>query len=180
MTSRMALAGLVIGTGPSQVRSASGTCPGVRPLGDRRSLEEHPVHLALEGSGTPPLDPTELGVELPLERESMAMSSWKWVQLNCPRSACTISACGKTSAKRAMECRFRLLNPRPNSAVRAMAKHNIAAEWTAESLAAHTQAVLQGAFILARAKNDMGVAAESVDHLRRYVELLFSRASETR
>jgi TetR/AcrR family transcriptional regulator, transcriptional repressor for nem operon len=61
----------------------------------------------------------------------------------------------------------------------AMAQHGISAGWTAESLAAHTQAVLQGAFILAKAKNDVGVAIESVDHLRRYVELLFSRTSET-
>lgn len=48
-------------------------------------------------------------------------------------------------------------------------------EWTAESLAAHTQAVLQGAFILAKAKSDVGVAIESVDHLRRYFELLFAQ-----
>lgn len=60
----------------------------------------------------------------------------------------------------------------------AMAKHGIAADWTAESLAAHTQAVLQGAFILAKAKSDVGVAIESVDHLRRYVELLFSSEPE--
>jgi TetR/AcrR family transcriptional repressor of nem operon len=45
--------------------------------------------------------------------------------------------------------------------------------WTAGSLALHTQAVLQGAFILAKAKGGAGDAAESVDHLRRYVELLF-------
>lgn len=60
----------------------------------------------------------------------------------------------------------------------AMVKHGIAADWTAESLAAHTQAVLQGAFILAKAKSDVGIAMESVDHLRRYVELLFSSAPE--
>jgi TetR/AcrR family transcriptional repressor of nem operon len=59
----------------------------------------------------------------------------------------------------------------------AMAQHGICADWTAESLALHTQAVLQGAFILAKAKYDVGVAIESVDHLRRYVELLFSSAS---
>jgi TetR/AcrR family transcriptional repressor of nem operon len=58
--------------------------------------------------------------------------------------------------------------------VQAMTDHGVAADWTAESLAAHTQAVLQGAFILAKAKNDVGVAIESVDHLRRYVELLFA------
>jgi TetR/AcrR family transcriptional repressor of nem operon len=61
----------------------------------------------------------------------------------------------------------------------AMVQHDVAADWTAESLAAHTQAVLQGAFILAKAKNDVGIAIESVDHLRRYVELLFSGASQT-
>lgn len=60
----------------------------------------------------------------------------------------------------------------------AMAQHGIASDWTADSLAAHTQAVLQGAFILAKAKNDVGVAIESVDHLRRYVELLFSSAMQ--
>ncbi len=47
------------------------------------------------------------------------------------------------------------------------------AGWTAGSLALHTQAVLQGAFILAKAKGTAAVAADSVDHLRRYVELLF-------
>ncbi len=55
----------------------------------------------------------------------------------------------------------------------AMFKHGVTGDWTAESLAAHTQAVLQGAFILAKARNDVGVAIESVDHLRRYLELLF-------
>ncbi|CAI9416804.1 HTH-type transcriptional repressor NemR [Pleomorphomonas sp. T1.2MG-36] len=47
--------------------------------------------------------------------------------------------------------------------------------WTAQSLALHTQAVLQGAFILAKAKGGAEVAKDSVDHLRRYIELLFGR-----
>ena len=59
----------------------------------------------------------------------------------------------------------------------ARAKYGVTGEWTALSLAAHTQAVLQGAFILAKAKDDVAVAIESVDHLRRYVELLFSGAA---
>jgi TetR/AcrR family transcriptional repressor of nem operon len=46
-------------------------------------------------------------------------------------------------------------------------------EWTAKSLALHTQAVLQGAFILAKAKGGAEIAADSIDHLTRYVELLF-------
>ncbi len=46
---------------------------------------------------------------------------------------------------------------------------------TAQSLAFYTQAALQGAFILAKAKNDAGVAIDCVDHLKRYVMLLFGR-----
>ena len=44
---------------------------------------------------------------------------------------------------------------------------------TARSLSLHTQAVLQGAFILAKAKGGPEIAADSVAHLRRYFELLF-------
>lgn len=53
--------------------------------------------------------------------------------------------------------------------------HKIAGEWTAESLALHTQAVLQGGFILAKAKNDPQATRESIAHLKRYIQLLFSR-----
>lgn len=49
----------------------------------------------------------------------------------------------------------------------------IDADWTAESLARHTQAVLQGGFILAKATGDPDLARESVDHLIRYVRVLF-------
>lgn len=52
-------------------------------------------------------------------------------------------------------------------------QRNIAADWTAESLARHTQAVLQGGFILAKASGDPDLARESVDHLIRYVRGLF-------
>ena len=50
--------------------------------------------------------------------------------------------------------------------------------WTAESLALHTQVVLQGAFILAKAEDSVSVAIDSVDHLKRYVTLLFSHPEE--
>jgi TetR/AcrR family transcriptional repressor of nem operon len=60
----------------------------------------------------------------------------------------------------------------------AMAQHGIEADWTAESLALHTQAVLQGAFILAKAKGGPEIAASSVEHLRRYIELLFTTAKK--
>ena len=52
-------------------------------------------------------------------------------------------------------------------------QRNIAADWTAKSLARHTQAVLQGGFILAKATGDPDLARESVDHLIRYVRGLF-------
>lgn len=45
---------------------------------------------------------------------------------------------------------------------------------TPKSLALFTQASIQGAFILAKAKNDPGVAVDMIDHLKRYVELLFT------
>ncbi|HJW40785.1 MAG TPA: TetR/AcrR family transcriptional regulator [Rhizomicrobium sp.] len=57
----------------------------------------------------------------------------------------------------------------------AMKRHRVRAAWTAESLALHMQAVLQGAFILAKAKGSAAAAEASIDHLRRYIELLFSR-----
>ncbi len=55
----------------------------------------------------------------------------------------------------------------------AMKSRGIRADWTPASLATHTQAVLQGAFILAKATEDREVARDSVDHLRRYIEMLF-------
>jgi TetR/AcrR family transcriptional regulator, transcriptional repressor for nem operon len=56
----------------------------------------------------------------------------------------------------------------------AMRQRGIVADWTAASLALHTQAVLQGAFILAKAHGGPAVATDSVDHLRRYIQLLFA------
>jgi TetR/AcrR family transcriptional repressor of nem operon len=60
----------------------------------------------------------------------------------------------------------------------AMKRHRIRARFTPQSLALHMQAVLQGAFILAKAASDAKVAEESVGHLIRYVELLFRRAEK--
>lgn len=47
-----------------------------------------------------------------------------------------------------------------------------------KGLAIHTQAVLQGAFILAKATGDPSLARESAAHLRRYVELLFNQPTK--
>lgn len=58
----------------------------------------------------------------------------------------------------------------------AMEARRMKPDWTAASLAAHTQAVLQGAFILAKATGGRAVALDTIDHLERYVRLLFSEA----
>lgn len=55
----------------------------------------------------------------------------------------------------------------------AMELYGIEGNFTAESLALHTQAVIQGAFILAKASDDPERALESIDHLHRYLTLLF-------
>ena len=54
-------------------------------------------------------------------------------------------------------------------------QRGIRADWTAESLALYTQASIQGAFILAKAKQNPDVAVALIDHLRRYFELLFNQ-----
>jgi TetR/AcrR family transcriptional regulator, transcriptional repressor for nem operon len=43
------------------------------------------------------------------------------------------------------------------------------ASWSPESLALFTQAVIQGAFVLAKAHNDPAIATDCLTHLRRYV-----------
>jgi TetR/AcrR family transcriptional repressor of nem operon len=55
----------------------------------------------------------------------------------------------------------------------AILKYGIGDDVTAGSLARHTQCVVQGAFILAKATGSAAAAAESIDHLRRYLTLLF-------
>jgi TetR/AcrR family transcriptional repressor of nem operon len=60
----------------------------------------------------------------------------------------------------------------------AIRERNMTPGWTAKSLALHTQAVLQGAFILAKATGGAEIAADSIDHLRRYIELLFGVGTE--
>jgi TetR/AcrR family transcriptional repressor of nem operon len=51
------------------------------------------------------------------------------------------------------------------------------APWSAESLALHAQAVIQGAFILAKARQGPQVAVECLRHLRRYLDTQFTRTS---
>jgi TetR/AcrR family transcriptional regulator, transcriptional repressor for nem operon len=62
----------------------------------------------------------------------------------------------------------------------AMRQHQVRGDWSAETLALHIQAVIQGSFILAKAKGNAAVAAESLDHLRRYLEQTFARPGRAR
>jgi TetR/AcrR family transcriptional regulator, transcriptional repressor for nem operon len=48
------------------------------------------------------------------------------------------------------------------------------ADWNAENLALYTQAALQGAFILAKAQGDAGIAIPFIAHLRNYVQGLLT------
>lgn len=55
----------------------------------------------------------------------------------------------------------------------AIALYGIGYGITAVNLAYHIQAVLQGAFIMAKAKSSPDIARDSVAHLKRYVEMVF-------
>jgi TetR/AcrR family transcriptional repressor of nem operon len=61
----------------------------------------------------------------------------------------------------------------------AMQAHGIRGDWTPESLARHTQAVIQGGFVLAKAGNNPDLARESLDHLDRYIRGLLNLPEET-
>lgn len=62
----------------------------------------------------------------------------------------------------------------------AMREHGIRGSWTPESLALHIQTVIQGGGVLAKALGNGAVIIESLDHLRRYIELLFGQAGKRR
>ncbi len=57
----------------------------------------------------------------------------------------------------------------------AINRYGVAGGAAALGLAYHTQAVLQGAFILAKAKGDPALARDTVTHLKRYVLMLFGK-----
>jgi TetR/AcrR family transcriptional regulator, transcriptional repressor for nem operon len=54
------------------------------------------------------------------------------------------------------------------------------ADWTADSVGYFIQSVLQGSFIFAKATQNATVARENLAHLRRYLEVLFSKPSNTK
>jgi TetR/AcrR family transcriptional regulator, transcriptional repressor for nem operon len=57
----------------------------------------------------------------------------------------------------------------------AIERHGIGNGVTAMSLAWHIQAVLQGAFVVAKATSDAELACDSVTHLKSYVAMLFGK-----
>lgn len=58
----------------------------------------------------------------------------------------------------------------------AIKQYKIKSDWSAESLALFMQTTIQGAFILAKAKNGAAVAVDALDHLHRYIQLLFKQS----
>ncbi len=76
------------------------------------------------------------------------------------------AACGDTIFEHAqrLEADFR----------EAIALHPPASPVTAASLALHTQAVLQGGFVIAKARGDNQPVLDAIEHLKRYLTLLFA------
>jgi TetR/AcrR family transcriptional repressor of nem operon len=62
----------------------------------------------------------------------------------------------------------------------AKARYAPDADWSAADLARHTQAVLQGGFVLAKAFNNPQIVLDEIAHLRRYVEHLLPRSDQRR
>jgi TetR/AcrR family transcriptional repressor of nem operon len=60
----------------------------------------------------------------------------------------------------------------------AKARYAPDAMWSAEGLGFYTQAVIQGAFILAKAKNGPEIAGVCLEHLRQYLEMLFNQPKQ--
>jgi TetR/AcrR family transcriptional regulator, transcriptional repressor for nem operon len=56
----------------------------------------------------------------------------------------------------------------------AIRDRGVSGDYTAPGLARHMQTVIQGAFVLAKAGNDPELARESLDHLERYIRLVFA------
>ena len=54
-------------------------------------------------------------------------------------------------------------------------RHRPNGTWQPSTLSRHIHAVLQGAFILAKAKQDLAPAQQSLDHLLNYLNLVFGR-----
>jgi TetR/AcrR family transcriptional repressor of nem operon len=76
----------------------------------------------------------------------------------------------RDACARCLDSHIGTIEPDIRAAIKA---YGLEPSWTAASLAQYMQAVLQGAFVLAKAQGNTQVAADCIDHLRRTVELLF-------
>ena len=63
----------------------------------------------------------------------------------------------------------------PNSLAAAKARYGPDASWDPESVGYFMQCVLQGAFILAKAKQSAEIATASLGHLRNYLVTLLGQ-----
>jgi TetR/AcrR family transcriptional repressor of nem operon len=61
----------------------------------------------------------------------------------------------------------------------AIVEEQLAPTWSAESLAYHTQAVIQGSFIFAKAKHGADIARGNLDHLIAYLEIILTKPKPT-
>ena len=59
----------------------------------------------------------------------------------------------------------------------AKARYAPAADWDPETVALYTQAVIQGAFILAKAQHSAAIAAQCIEQLRQHIATLLGAAS---
>jgi len=57
----------------------------------------------------------------------------------------------------------------------AIAQHPPRLPVTAESLAIYTQTILQGGFVLSKARGDRAALLEALAHLKNYLALLFNK-----
>ncbi len=60
----------------------------------------------------------------------------------------------------------------------AIEKYGIKADWSAKSLAVYMMTVIQGSFIVAKAQYSPAAAVESMEHLRRYLKMIFGRSAK--
>ena len=82
----------------------------------------------------------------------------------------------RTACREGIESHARTLVP---MIAEARALYAPGADWNAEDLALYTQAALQGAFILAKAKGSADIAVKCIAHLRHYVQGLLTPAAQT-
>jgi TetR/AcrR family transcriptional repressor of nem operon len=108
-------------------------------------------------------------------RELLAGDIWEW---SC-YAGTTIQEVHEThpairdACALAIDAHLRMLRTLIEDALRAHPVEKL----DADSLAVHMQAVIQGAFVMAKARQDRQAAIDSLDHLYRYVEMLFDRST---